>query len=88
MPPQVSKEVFKEALLELGHDPEQFQGKRLSINGMAELYEIPMDSIVEAIEKRQVGAHYDYKNDTIWVDALEAAHFFYCIKNEAHLYAP
>ena len=88
MPPQVSKDVFKEALFELGHDPEKFQGKRLSINGMAELYEIPVDSIVEAIEKKQVGAHYDYMNDTIWVDALDAAHFFYCIKNEAHMYAP
>ncbi len=88
MPPQVSKERFKEALRELGHNPDEFRGKRLSLSGMAELYEMPMDTIVSAIEKRHVGAHYDYMNDTIWVDALEAAHFFYCVKNEAHLYAP
>lgn len=88
MPPQVSKETFMRALRELGHDPREYQGKRLSLEGMAELYELSQDTILDAIDQKHIGAHYDYMNDTIWVDALEAAHFFYCIQNEAHLYSP
>ena len=87
MPPQVSKEMFVKALSELGHDPSQYCGKKLSLEGMAELYGIAADIILEAIDRQQIPAHYDYANDTIWVEALDAAHFHYCVKNEAHLYA-
>jgi hypothetical protein len=87
MPPQVSKQMFTEALVELGHNPEEFAGKKLSLEAMSELYEIDPDIIVEAIELSHVQAHYDFRSDTIWIDALEAAHFFYCIKSEAHLYS-
>ncbi len=87
MPPQVSKDDFALALKEMGHDPEDYHGKKLSLRGMAELYEIDEDIIVEAIDLNHIAAHYDYLSDTVWVDALDAAHFYYCIKSEAHLYA-
>jgi hypothetical protein len=85
--PQVSKEEFAAALREMGHDPDTYAGKRLSLSGMSELYDIEQDLILEAIDLRHIAAHYDYHNDTIWVDALDAAHFYFCIKSEAHLYA-
>lgn len=87
MPPQVSKQIFASALAELGHNPEEFSGKKLSLDGMAELYELDSELIVEAITLNHIQAHYDYRSDTIWVDALDAAHFYYCIKSEAHLYS-
>jgi len=86
--PQVDKDSFKSALMELGHDPATYVGKKLSIDGMSKLYEIAQDLILEAINKKSIAAHYDYSNDTIWVDALDAAHFYYCIQAEANLYAP
>jgi hypothetical protein len=87
MPPQVSKQVFKRALAELGHDPSDYMGKKLSIGGMAELYEMDEDVILEAISLNRIDAHYDYRSDTIWVDALDAAHFYFCVRSEAHLYS-
>lgn len=85
--PQISKEDFAAALREMGHSPESYQGQRLSLSGMCELYELEQDLILDAIDLHHIAAHYDYHNDTIWVDALDAAHFYFCIKNEAHLYA-
>ena len=38
--PQVDKASFKSALTELGHNPEDYSGKRLSLQGMAKLYEL------------------------------------------------
>ncbi len=87
MPPQVSKDDFATALAELGINPDDFRGKRLSMLGLCELYELSEDTVLEAIERRHINAHYDYQADTIWVDALDAAHFFYCIRSEAHFYA-
>jgi hypothetical protein len=87
MPPQVTKEAFASALLDMGHNPDDYAGKRLSLAGMCELYDLEEDTILEAIELRHIAAHYDYMNDTIWVDALDAAHFFFCIRSEAHLYS-
>lgn len=87
MPPQVSKKDFEIALLELGHNPDQYRGKKLSLKGMSSLYGIQEDIILEAIDRRHVNAHYDYHSDTIWVDALDAAHFFYCVSTEGPLYA-
>jgi hypothetical protein len=85
--PQVSKEDFADALREMGHDPAAYSGQRLSLSGMCELYGIDQDAVLEAIDRRHIAAHYDYHQDTIWVDALDAAHFYFCIQNEAHLYA-
>jgi len=76
---QIDKHFFEKALTELGHNPNEYRGKRLSISSMSELYSITQDAIVNAIDLDQVSAHYDYKNDTIWVDALDAAHFYYCL---------
>ncbi len=87
MPPQITRDEFVSALSELGHKPEDYIGKRLSLNGMSELYDLEQDIILEAIDRHHIGAHYDYRNDTIWVDALDAAHFFYCVQNEAALYS-
>jgi hypothetical protein len=87
MPPQVTKKAFASALEDLGHDPAQYSGQRLSLDGMSELYEIKSDAILEAIDRKHIHAHYDYHADTIWVDALDAAHFYYCLQNEAHLYS-
>lgn len=88
MPPQVSKETFASALAELGLDPNEYRGQRLSLAGMCELYDLQEDLVLEAIDLRHIAAHYDYLKDTIWVDALDAAHFFYCLKSEAPLYSP
>ena len=85
MPPQISKEAFASALMDLGHDPAYYRGKRLSLTGMSELYEMNPDSILEAIQAKQIGAHYDYTSDTIWVDALDAAHFYFCVKSETSI---
>lgn len=87
MPPQVSKEEFAAALQEMGHDPGDYAGKRISLVGMCELYDLDQDIVLEAIDYRHIAAHYDYHADTIWVDALDAAHFYYCIRAESHLYA-
>lgn len=87
MPPQVEKKVFAQALREMGHNPEDYLGKRLSLTGMCELYELDQEHILTAIERKLIDAHYDYSRDTIWVDALDAAHFYFCIRNEAHMYS-
>lgn len=83
MAPQVSRELFAEALKELGHNPDTYRGQRLSVKNMASLYELEHDSIIEAIKAKQIGAHYDYVKDTIWVDALDAAHFYFCVRSAA-----
>ncbi len=87
MPPQVSKEAFALALKEMGHDPDNYRGKRMTLKGMCELYELEQDNVALAIDMKHIAAHYDYHADTIWVDALDAAHFYFCIQHEAHMYA-
>jgi hypothetical protein len=42
---------------------------------------------MDAVDLKKIAAHYDYRNDVIWVDALEAAHFYYCVRNESPFYA-
>jgi len=84
---QVTREEFKKALVEMGHDPLEYSGKKLPIQGMSDLYGIEQDTIIEAIDKDLVSAHYDYQKDTIWIDALDAAHFFYCLKAKTDLYS-
>jgi hypothetical protein len=81
----VTKADFAAALIDLGHDPYQYQGKRLSLQGMASLYELHEDSIIDAIDGKLIAAHYDYRQDTIWIDALEAAYFFYCLNADTEL---
>ena len=87
MPPQVSKEDFVQALRDLGQDPNHYIGQRLTLQGMCELYEMDPDAVIEAIDQKHVAAHYDYRADTIWIDALDAAHFFYCVRSEGQFYA-
>ena len=78
---QITKEVFAQALSDLGHNPTDYAGQRLSLSGMCELYGLNEDSVIEAIDLKHIHAHYDYKHDTIWVDALDAAHFYFCVKS-------
>ena len=79
---QISKDMFKKALTELGHDPLQYEGKKLTLKNMCDVYEFSHDELISEIKKKSLSAHYDYKNDNIWVDALEAAHFFYCKRSD------
>jgi len=83
---QISPEAFEAALVELGHDPADYRGKRLTIAQMGELYGLDQDIIVDAIDHDMVSVHYDYRKDIIWVDALEAAHFYYCLRTKMSLY--
>ena len=85
--PQVSKEDFALALKEMGHDPNAYRGKRITLKGMCELYELEEDAVADAIDLKHIAAHYDYHADTIWIDALDAAHFFFCVQHEAQFYA-
>jgi len=75
---QVTRQNFEQALLELGQDPAHYKGKRLNLKGFCELYEQSEEAALDAIEIGLMEAHYDYKNDCIWVDALDAAHYYYC----------
>lgn len=84
---QVSKRAFSEALMELGHDPSHYEGKRVSLAGMIDLYSVEEDLVISAIRNKDIAAHYDYQNDTIWVDALDAAHFYYCLTSARALTA-
>ena len=74
---QVTKAAFKKALRELGHSPEKFEGQRVPLEKMATLYNLDPEHILNAVEKKELAAHYDYLKDLIWIDALEAAHFYY-----------
>lgn len=82
---QVSKHAFSEALAELGHDPGLYEGKRISLAGMLDLYNVEEDVVITAIRNKDIAAHYDYQNDVIWVDALDAAHFYYCLSSSRAL---
>jgi hypothetical protein len=79
---QISKGDFENALRELGHDPDDYKGKKLSLRGIQSLYGLKEDTLISAIDDKQISAHYDYLNDIIWVDALDAAHFYYCVIEE------
>ncbi len=83
---QVDRSTFAQALSELGLDPKEYDGKRLSLAAMVELYELCENNVLDAIHDKKISAHYDFKKDTIWVDALDAAHYYYCRQNEKMLF--
>lgn len=87
MSPQVSKQDFELALKEMGHYPNDYRGKRLSLAGSCGVYDLEEDIVIEAIRLKHIAAHYDDARDTIWVGALDAAHFYYYIRSEGYLYA-
>ena len=78
---QVSKHEFIKALSELGHNPNDYIGKKLTLENMSKLYELNQDSIIDAIDQKYMNAHYNYSDDTIWIDALDAAHFYFCVRS-------
>lgn len=83
---QVTKTDFAQALKELGHNPKIYEGQKLSLDQMCNIYELDQNIVLDAIEKDLISSHYDYINDVIWVDALEAAHFYYCLRSKEVLY--
>lgn len=86
MSSQIDKETFRRALEELGHDTSKWSGQKLALADMATQYELSESTIVDAIESQLIDAHYDYTRDTVWVDALDAAHFFFCLRHQANLF--
>ena len=50
---------------------------------MSRLYEMDEEDLLDVIETKNLAAHYDYKNEMIWVDALEAAYFYFCVHQVA-----
>jgi hypothetical protein len=87
MPPQVTRDDFECALREMGHNPDDYRGKQLTLESLCEIYGLDENIVIEAIKLRHIDAHYDYRKDSIWVDALDAAHFYYCIRSESQFYA-
>ena len=81
---QVSKEIFAKALKELGYDPSLYQGQKISLDRMAKMYEFEIPSLLDAIEVKKLRANYDYKEGVVWIDALEAAYFYYCVLESSH----
>jgi hypothetical protein len=79
MEKHIDKTYFIKALKELGHDPSQYLGKKLTLEEVGILYNFQEDSLIEAINSKILAANYDYQTDKIWIDALEAAHFHFCV---------
>ncbi len=84
---QITLKKFAEALTELGHDPKIYHGRKLSLDKLCEIYDIDAETIYDAALNNELSVYYDYPADLAWVDALEAAHFFYCIKSRKALYS-
>lgn len=87
MPAQVDKNIFKDALIQLGHNPSDYEGKKISLKKVEEIYGIFDEALFEAIKKDLLHAFYDVKSDTIFVDALEIAYFYFCVKSYSDLYS-
>ena len=78
---QVDRKIFAKALKELGHNPDRYLGKKISLTDMAFVYGFSQESLLEAVKKNALTANYDYEKDIVWVDAIDAAHFFYCVRS-------
>ena len=83
---QVDQKMFAKALRELGHDPDQYSGKKLAIDEVERVFELDRSDILDAIEAKLITAHYDYKTDIIWLDALQTAHFYFCVRSHRDLF--
>jgi len=83
---QVDRQIFSQALQELGHNPDDYSGKKVSLRGVMSLYELSQEELLQAIESKRLCAHYDYQKDVIWIDALEAAHYYYCLRSQEALF--
>ena len=83
---QIERKDFELALKELGHDPDHYRGKKISLQRYCDDFEINKDDVITAIERHMISAHYDYKNDEIWLDALDGAHFYYCARSKSQLF--
>lgn len=83
---QVTLENFANALLELGHDPAEYRGKKIALESICDVYDLEPDLLADAINDKTLSVHYDINQDKIWLDALEIAHFYYCIKSQLQLF--
>ena len=79
---QITKKDFALAMEELGHDPKRFQGKKINLVDMAKIYNYKIPYLLDEIEQKTLEAHYDYVSDKIWIDAFDAAFFYYCDQSE------
>lgn len=84
---QINRELFKDALRQLGHAPELFEGKKLTLKTVQDIYNIQEDTIHEAVEKGSLQAYYDPFDDTVLLDALEVAYLFFCARSYEDLIA-
>lgn len=76
------KNLFKQAVEDLGHEISFLENKRISIKKFSQEYHVPLKMILKAIEEKKLGAHYDYKKEEVWLDLLEACYFSYCLEFE------
>lgn len=74
------KEIFKQAVEDLGHEISFMENQRISIETFSDSYGVPMELIVEAIENKRLQVHYDYEKEVVWLDVLEACYFSYCLE--------
>ncbi len=84
----VERDMFIKALQELGINPKEFEGQKLSLKNMAEIYDFQYDALLEAVQNSMLKVYYSYTEDTMWVDALEAAHFYYCVTSFHETFRP
>ncbi|MBC62524.1 MAG: hypothetical protein CMP11_08700 [Zetaproteobacteria bacterium] len=77
---QIEKKFFAKSLEELGYDPLLYQSQKISLEKMAMIYNFNLSSLLDAIEAKKLNANYNYQENRIWVDTLEAAYFHYCVQ--------
>ena len=76
---QVTILEFESALVELGYRPEDYRGKKITLQTVQKTYGLREEVVLEAISRKEIAAHYDYISDVIWLDSLDIAHFYYCV---------
>ena len=82
---QITVSEFEAALVDLGYNPDDYRGKRMSLETVQKNYGLKEDLILDAISEKQIAAHYDYLSDVIWLDSLDAAHFYYCVVSKPQI---
>jgi len=74
------KEIFKQAVEDLGHELSFMENQRITLEMFSNSYNVSMELILEAIEKKKLEVHYDYEKEIVWLDLLEACYFSYCLE--------
>ncbi len=74
---QVDRQVFISALIEIGHDPLQYEELTISTNEAAQFFNIDLDFFEYALEDGFIDQNSDGE-----VSLLDAAWIHYCFKCE------